>query len=206
MRSKFLYSFFVLMIFILSACGRGQPAAPTVDVVAAQETAIANAWLAMTQTQAAIPTATATATLMPISTPTPLPTFVIMPTLPILQPVQPGAQPTAVLAAPTTNPCYNPPPAKTKGATVLVKFINKSGGGAALSFGMENANPQGECATYAFTLGKFDQPVVRVLAACYWAYAYIDLPSTARSPQSLCVFDTTKTVDIWITKDLVNFH
>jgi hypothetical protein len=201
MKNKLLYILCILIVLALSACG-GE-ATPTINVTDMQNTAIANAWLAMTQTQAAMPTATATFT--PIPTQAATPTFIVIPTLPLLQP----AQPTSLVPQgnPTTNPCYDPPPAKPKGTTVLVKFLNKSDAiVTSLSFGMEQPNKEGECFTYSFPLGRYDAPVVRVLAGCYWAYAYTDHPSTAASPQSLCVFDTTKTVSIWVTKDVINFH
>jgi len=202
MKRKLPYIFSILTILTLSACGGGE-ATPAINMMDVQNTAIANAWLAMTQTQAAMPTATAT--FVPVPTPTAIATFIVMPTLPPLQPVQPTSL--APLGAPTTNPCYNPPPAKPKGTTVQVKFVNKSDAVVtSFSFGMEQPNKEGECATYGFPLGKYDAPVVRVLAGCYWAYAYTDKPSTAASPQPLCVFDTTKTVSIWITADLINFH
>ncbi len=201
MKRSSLSLFSVLLVLSLSACGG--VATPTMDVAALQQTALANAWLAMTQTQAALPTPTATETPTPLPTLTPVPTLVVVPTLPAAS--LPSPLPAAVVS-PTTNPCYNPPPLKPQGTTVKVKFVNKSGYGATLHFGMNNPNDKGECATYSFTLGKYDEPVVTVLAGCYWAYAYTDKPSTASSPQPLCVFDTTKAVAIWVTTEVVNFH
>jgi hypothetical protein len=106
------------------------------------------------------------------------------------------------------DPCNDVPPAKPKGTTVQVKFVNKSEGTVGpFSFGMLQPNSLGECGTYVFYMGKFDAPVVTVLAGCYWGYAVITSPSSiARNPQPLCVTDTTKAVAIWVTKELVNFH
>ena len=200
MKRKILSMLPLILILVLSACGGG--ATPAVNLADMQNTAIANAWLAMTQTQAALPTATATFT--PAPTETPAATFVMVPTLPSI------SQPTLMVPAgnPTTDPCNEPPPLKPTGTLVQVKFVNKSEGGLSLSFGMVSPNAQGECGTYAFSMGKFDAPVVTVLAGCYWAYAYIDKPATSSTPpgKSLCVYDATKAVAIWITAEVIGFH
>jgi hypothetical protein len=194
MKRKFLYIFSILLT--LSACGGA--ATPAVDMTAVQETALANAWLAMTQTQAAMPTATATST--PVPAPTAMPTFVVVPTMPLVQPTL------APVGSPTTNPCYNLPPAKPKGKQVQVKFVNKSDAVVtSLSFGMLEPNAQGECATYSLSMGRYDAPVLTVLAGCYWAYGYTDIPSTPANPY-ICLNDATKTVSLWVTKDTINFH
>ena len=204
MKSKFVSIFILLLVTTLSACGPAPT--PTMSVADLQGTAIAQAWAAVTQTQSAMPTATYTSTPTAIPpTETPLPTSVAFPTLPLLQPLQPTLAPQG---NPTTDPCNAPPPIKPNGITVPIKFINKSDGSASLSFGMFKPNAQGECGTYNFYFGKFAVSVETVLAGCYWAYANISTtpPSIAKNPQALCVFDKTKAVSIWITKEIVNFH
>src|SRR5690242_1302245 len=163
MKKKFLYIIFMLVIVVVAACGPAPE--PTVSAADLASTAAADAWLAVTLTQAALPTNTAT----PSATPTLQPTFTLVPTL--------FVPPTAAVAATATtegsNPCYNPPPVEPKGTMVQIKLVNNSGGLVDLNLGMEDANDKGECATYFFRLGRFDQTVVTVLAACYWGYAYI---------------------------------
>ena len=140
MNKKQLTILSILVIFTLSACGGASE--PTLTAADVEGTAVANAWIALTQTQAALPTQTPSP--IPTETFTPLPTMtapaLILPTL---------APPTlAVATNPADDPCNLPPPAEPKGLTVKVKFVNKSGGQAALSFGMNFPNKIGECGTY----------------------------------------------------------
>jgi hypothetical protein len=196
MKKKFLYIISTLVILVAVACGPAPE--PTLRAEDVAGTAAADAWLAVTLTQAAIPTNTATST----PTPTLLPTFTLVPTL--------FAPPTAVLAIPTTpavNPCYNPPPPEPKGQQVQIKLVNNSKGLVDLSLGMQNPNNQGECATYFFRLGRYDQTVVTVLAACYWGYAYITDPtSNAQTASNLCLFETSKTVPISIGAEVIGLQ
>lgn len=206
MKNRLTYIFCISIILTLSACGTAPAAESTPALSAAdiQSTAVADAWAAVTLTQAAIPTSTPTLTPMPTETATA--TFVVVPTMPLIQ------APTLALAAPTedpaSDPCNNPPPVKPKGATVQVRFMNRSEGRVQfISFGMNQPNDQGECGTYNFSLAKLETIAVTVLSGCYWAYASIEDPrSTAKNPQALCVTDSTKAVAIWITKEVINFH
>jgi len=188
----------VSLIAIISACGPAPE--PTVSAEAIRDTAVAQAWIAMTQTQVAMPTAT--------FTPVP-PTFTPAPSItpfPTLQPVLPASGP-AIGITPTLNPCYNPPPAKPVGLVVQVRLVNNSRGLVDLSLGMENPNNKGECATYYFRLGRYDQTVVSVLAACYWGYAYITDPtSNAQTIAPLCLYETTKTVPISIGAEVIGLQ
>jgi hypothetical protein len=187
----------ILVIAILSACGP-EPT-PTLSVADIQGTAMADAWVALTQTQAAIPTATQT----PIP-PTPTLTFTPAPTFTPFPTVVPATLPDNS----TTDPCNLPPPAEPKGDKVKIKFLNKSNGNVSLSFGMAQENSLKECGTYTFSLTKYDEPVVEVLAGCYWGYAWIDgkVPSIAKTANNLCVTDTSKTTSIWINAEVINFH
>ena len=204
MNKKQLTILSTLILFILSACGGA--AEPTITAADVEGTAVANAWIALTQTQAALPTQTPSP--IPSETPTIQPTMtaaaLVLPTL---------APPTlAVVTTPTNpadDPCNQPPPAEPKGLTVKVKFVNKSGGQAALSFGMNFPNKIGECGTYGYTLGPFDEPTVTVLAGCYWGYAWItgDKPSVAKTGDAiLCVDDPNEVRAIWITSENIGFH
>jgi hypothetical protein len=196
MKRKLISVISILVIAVLSACGTA--ATPTVSVADIQSTAIAAAWVALTQTQAAIPPATQT----PVP-PTPTLTFTPAPTLTPFPTLVPATLPDTS----ATDPCNEPPPAEPKGNKVKIKFVNKSGGSISpLSFGMMQENYYKECGTYSFSLGQYEEPVVTVLAGCYWGVAYTDLPSIAKTSESLCVTDTSKITAIWITKELISFH
>ena len=199
MKKKYLTILSILIITIMSACGPAPTPALTSEEIS--NTAIANAWIAITQTQAAMPTATSTS---PPPTQTPLPTFTFLPTLPPVTAasvIDPGAA--------TPDPCNQPPVEKPLGATLKVKFVNKSGGIVNLSFGMVTPNARKECFTYSFTLGVFDEPVVTVMEGCYWGYAWITgkTPSVARTGSTiLCLSDPNKVPAIWIGKEAIYFH
>lgn len=197
MKKKFLYIVSILVIVILAACGTAEPTMSADDIA---NTAIADAWLAVTLTQAALPTATSVPpTFTPEPTVTPFPTLPLLPTL----------APATVAAVATTDPCNQVPPVKPQGALVNVKFVNKSDGLLNLSFGMNNPNDKGECVTYSYTLGIDSETVVTVLAGCYWGYAWVDAktPSVARTGSTiLCVTDPSKTPPIWITKEAIYLH
>src|SRR5688500_9772080 len=105
----------ILLVTLLAACGPAP--APTLTSADLASTAAADAWIAVTQTQAAIPTNTAT--LIP-PTPTFLPTFTPFPTLASV----PTSGGSAVGGVPTNNPCYEPPPAEPKGTLVNIKLVN----------------------------------------------------------------------------------
>ena len=194
MKKKFPAILSLLMIAIVSACGPAPT--PTLTVEDLQGTAAANAWLAVTQTQAALPTATATP-VPPTATNTiaPLPTFTFVPTF------------VPATAVNTESACNQPPPVVSKGVLVPVKFVNVSGGNVNLSFGMNSPNVHGECVTYSYTMGEFDTAVVKVLAGCYWAYAWVDgsSPSTAQTLENLCVSDPNAEPDIVIGTEVIEF-
>jgi predicted small lipoprotein YifL len=191
----------ILLVLSLSACGSGEPELSAEDI---RNTAIPVAMTSLAQTQMAMPTATQpaippTGTLSPtpfltntlalIATATSFPTF---------------AQGPAAGTTPTLNPCYDVPPVKPRGTLVQIKLVNYSRGLVDLNLGMENPNPQGECATYYFRLGRYDQQVVSVLAACYWGYAYITDPtSNAQTIAPLCLYDTTKTIPVAIGTEVI---
>lgn len=91
---------------------------------------------------------------------------------------------------------------------VNVEFKNESGGQVNLSFGMNSPNNKDECVTYSFGLGKGDMVAAKVLAACYWGYAWItgDEPSVARTGDLiLCLTDTSLIYHVVITKERIEF-
>lgn len=190
----------LLMMFVISACGLSEPALSARDI---ENTAVAEAWLAMTQTQVALPSATPippTSTGEPaaISAPTLAPTIVLLPTLP----------PTVAVAATPTAECSQIPAAEPKGTLVTVEFTNESQGTANLAFGMLSPNEFGECFTYSHVIGRGDVVSTKVVAGCYWGYAWItgSETSVARSGDVvMCVTNAGLIYHVRITKETVNF-
>lgn len=119
MKRKIPITISILAILALSACGGGD-ATPEISAEDIAATAVAQAWLVMTQTAAAAPTATP---LPPTATPLPLntlpPTLALLPTLP--------AATIAVVGSPTPDCVLIPEPEPKKGAQVNVEFLQRIG-------------------------------------------------------------------------------
>lgn len=198
MKQKLFTTISILIILSLSACGSAEPTLSPQDQ---SNTAVAEAWLIITQTQAALPTST------PIPpTSTPQPTFTFVPTIPILATIAPAE---TVAAVPTQSECDQVPPVEPQGAQVNVDFTNISEGQVNLSLGMNSPNDKKECVTYSFSLGSGGGVVdARILAGCYWGWGWVtgSEPSVAKTGDILlCMTDTSGTYHIVITKESINF-
>ncbi|MBI3165662.1 MAG: hypothetical protein HYZ24_13340 [Chloroflexi bacterium] len=199
MKRKIPITISILAILALSACGGGD-ATPEISAEDIAATAVAQAWLVMTQTAAAAPTATP---LPPTATPLPLntlpPTLALLPTLP--------AATIAVVGSPTPD-CVLIPEPEPKGAQVNVEFYNESGDSLNLSFGMNSPNDKNECYAYSFTLGSGDVFATRVLAGCYYGWAWIggsDGSIAKTGDKLLCVTDANVVYKVAITSERVDF-
>ena len=198
MNKKYLLTISIIIITITSACGGS--AEPTISAEAIAQTAVAEAWLAITQTQAAMPTPT----IQPTSTPEP--TLVLLPTLPPL-PTLSGQTPVSV--APTTDPCNQVPPIEPQGKVVRVEIKNEAQGPANLGFGMNSPNDKNECVTYSFEIGVGKVAAQNVLIGCYWGYAWINGAevSNARTGGTLlCLTDANQTYHVRITKETISLY
>lgn len=200
MKRKLLLVLSVLLISILTACSSAD-AIPTLSAEDLASTAVAEAWLVITQTAAAMPSAT------PVPpTFTPQPTATAASTLALL-PIQSSAAPAGVVATATPE-CNQIPALEPKGALVTVEFYNESGGRADLAFGMMAPNDKKECYTYSFSFGNNDPSSNKVLAGCYWGYAWISggETSVARSGDKImCMTDANIIYKVVITKERVDF-
>ena len=198
MKQKFLITISILITLLVSACASEEPTLSPQDQAA---TAVAEAWLVITQTQAALPTST------PVPpTNTPEATFTFLPTIPILATIPPAA---TIASGPTQSDCDQVPPVEPQGVQVNVDFTNTSAGQVNLSFGMNSPNEKKECVTYSFSLGSGGGIVeARVLAGCYWGWAWItgSEPSVAKTGDILlCMTDTSGTYHVIVTKETINF-
>lgn len=204
MRQKFLLTLLVAML-VVSACGGTEAATPEISAEDIAATAVAEAWLLLTQTAAAMPTETPAPTLT--FTPQPTETALVIPTLELLPTLPPA--PADVVATPTSE-CNQIPLPEPKGQLVNVEFYNESEGSVNLAFGMNFPNDQGECFTYSFNPpnNKKVPLATQVLAGCYWGYAWITASevSVARSGSViLCLTDPSVVYRIMITKERVDF-
>jgi hypothetical protein len=155
---------------IVSACG-GQPAAPTLNAVDVQATAVAAAFTMIAQTEAAIPTDTP---LPPTETPTqtPLPTDTSLP-LPTL-----NVTLTSTTAPVTGNtggdPCATRVLAPKQGRETIIRVVNGTKVTVTVSMYLNETASHGECGYRSFQLSKNDDTVFTDLVqGCYnlWAWS-----------------------------------
>lgn len=203
MKQKFLLTISILLAITISACGGATEAAPTMSADAIAQTAVAEAWLVITQTAAAMPSAT----LVP-PTNTPEATATSMPTLALLPTLTPA--PLGAISTPTssTDPCNQIPVAEPKGTLVTVEIENISQGGANLAFGMNTPNDKAECFTYSFQIGSGKGISTKVLAGCYWGYAWItgsDTSVAKSGDKIMCMTDAALIYHVEITDESVQF-
>ncbi|MBN2116905.1 MAG: hypothetical protein JW730_10050 [Anaerolineales bacterium] len=197
MKKRFLLVVSLFVVMALTACG--PKSAPGLSMTDVHNTAVALAMTEIALTQSAIPTDTP----VPPTPTTEAATLAILPTValetPILAPItNPNASP--------TPDCYQPPPAKLLGTTVQIKLVNKSDGPVNLSMGMYEPNDQGECFTWAFSVGHKGSEVITILSGCYWAAGYQNgpKPSTPRV-NYICLTDTTQTRGLTINNNSIGF-
>ena len=201
MKQKFLLALSILSILALSACG-GADATPELSPEDTAATAMAEAWVAITQTAAALPTNTPVPpTFTPQPTNTALPTLAVLPTIPA------ATQPLAQLASPTPD-CVVEPYPEPKGALVNVEFYNESGSSTNMSFGMNFPNDKNECFAYSFTFGINAIVPTKVLAGCYYGWAWVggtDGSIAKTGDKLLCMTDANLIYKVLITEERVDF-
>jgi hypothetical protein len=205
MKRKFLLTVSLIAGMALAACG--PKPAPDLNATDVQNTAVANAMTGIAMTQAVLPTNTA----IPTNSPIPTLQVVTMAALPT------SALPTAALGTPIVAPvnnanasptpdCYQPPPAKLLGTKVQIRLVNKSDGPVNLSMGMYEPNEQGECFTFAFSVGHKSSEEITVLSGCYWIAGYQNgpKPSTPRVDY-ICLTDADETRGLTINNNTIGF-
>jgi hypothetical protein len=173
---------------LISACGA--PAAPTVNPVDVQNTAIAAAMTMVAQTQAAIPTntplpPTETPTQTPAVTDTPLPS----PTLAVT--LAPTLPPTST---PGGDPCATRPLSPQKGKETKIRVVNTTKVAVTVSMFLNETAAHGECGWRSFTLAKNNDIVFDDLVqGCYNLWAWSDDPKGRfRSSGGGCINNTDK--------------
>jgi len=189
MNRKYPVTLLILLTIIISACGKS--AEPTMAADDIANTAKADAWISITQTEAALPSPTSTTepTLTPFPTLPPLPTI---------------SNETPVSVA-TVDECNQIPPLEPKGVLVNVEFRNDAQGPANLAFGMNSANNQGECVTYSYSIGMGNVVTAKVLMGCYWGYAWITAKELSNAKGGgLCLTDPNLTYHIIVGKESIH--
>ncbi len=163
MKMKRISFTLALLALLLNACGSN--AAPPIDPVQVQASAMAAASTMIALTKAAIPTATDT----PLPSPTPLPsaTPIQLPTFPQF--------PTA--SAPTAVPqgnqgsCVHPLDMGAAGPKHPIVIKNETGGTINLSLNLYQPNAFGECGSLSYSGVAKNESISVQLPSGYW-YAY----------------------------------
>lgn len=156
-----------LMISLLvSACGAGEPPAPTVDPNSIVNTAQAAAFTMIAETQAAIPTATATET--PLPTPIPTDTPVPSPTIDPATIPSPTATSGSVSNA-NGDPCYHPIEPGAGGPRSTLRIKNKTKGAITVFVYLYQKNAHGECGYIGFDVLKGESATITSMPQGYFA-------------------------------------
>jgi hypothetical protein len=162
----------VIALFI-SACGSHQ-AAPAIDPVDMQSTAVASALTLLAETQAAIPTSTPPPpTVAATDTPEFTPTIPPLPTL--------GAEtftPSPEANSNAGDPCVTTPmPNSLTGKTIKIRIDNPTQGTINLSVNLHPGNPQGACGYRGYTLAAGESLVIsNLVEGCYTLWAWNPVP------------------------------
>jgi len=159
----------LVTMLIASACGASPQAAPTINPVDLQVTAISAASTIVAETQAAIPTATsipptATVTDMPV----PTNTFIPLPTEGVVLTQSPSGESNA------GDPCINQVlPGKLTGNPIKIRIDNPTKSTINLTVYLQSGNPQGVCGYRGYTLTAGESLVITDLVeGCYSLWAW----------------------------------
>jgi hypothetical protein len=168
-------SMIMLIVMLISACGGGQSAEPTINPEDIQSTAVAAAFTIVAETQAAIPTNTP---LPPTETasPTPLPTDTPIPS--------PTTDPLAVTATlvPTQqssggDPCNAPLGANVSGRPAKINLVNNTKGDLVVSLYL-NKTAFGECGYRGYNIGPSGSTLITDLPqGCYNVSVFVTGPN-----------------------------
>jgi len=164
----------VVIALLISACGA--PAAPTLQAVDVQNTAVAAAFTVVAQTQAAIPTNTPlppteppTQSPLPTETPLPLPTSATVISSPTTAAVSNNNN-----SGGGTDPCATRVLSAPEGKETTIRIVNTTKLAVTLSIYLNETASKGACGYRGYTISKNNDVVITDLVqGCYnlWAWS-----------------------------------
>jgi hypothetical protein len=162
----------VVITLIISGCGGGPQATPTIDPVDLQNTMVAAASTLVAETQAAIPTATLTPTATVTNTPASTATIPALPTLGATFTASPGANSNA------NDPCINTVlPASLEGENIRIRIDNPTNSTINVSVYLQQSGPGTVCGYRPYTLTAGQNLVINDLVeGCYTLWAWNPIP------------------------------
>ena len=166
----------VVIALLISACGA--PAAPTMQAVDVQNTAVAAAFTMVAQTQAAIPTdtplpptETPTQTPLPTDIPLPLPTSATVISSPTTAAVSNGND----SGSGGTDPCATRVLSAPEGKETIIRVVNTTKLGVLVSLYLNETAGKGACGYRSFRIDKNNDIVFTDLVqGCYNLAAWSD--------------------------------
>ena len=175
MKRIILVSVITAIAMVMSACGGGASAEPTVSPQDIQSTAVAAAFTIVAETQAAIPTNTPVPpTDTPVPTPLPTDTPVSSPTLEALAVVPTF---TAVPASSGGDPCNKALGSSVSGSPTKIRLSNETKGSLVVSLYL-NLTDFGECGYRGYNLEKGGSLVITdLVTGCYNVSVFVTEPN-----------------------------
>ena len=192
MKRIILVSVITAIAMVMSACGGGASAEPTVSPQDIQSTAVAAAFTIVAETQAAIPTNTPVPpTDTPVPTPLPTDTPVPSPTLEALAVVPTF---TAVPASSGGDPCNKALGSSVSGSPTKIRLSNETKGSLVVSLYL-NLTDFGECGYRGYNLEKGGSLVITdLVTGCYNVSVFVTEPNkNSKSFGYGCINNT----DLW---------
>jgi hypothetical protein len=211
MKHVFIITLITVAAIIMSSCN-GAPAEPTISAEDVQSTAVAAAFTAIAETQAAVPTETPSA--LPTDTPvtptvTPIPTFGPSETPTASPGIESVVVPTFTsLPATSSNanndPC-NQPLGSVSGYPTKIKLVNKTKGSLVVSLYL-NLTSFGECGYRGYTLAKNDAlTVTDLVTGCYNVSVFVTEPNSSSKAFGYGCINNPDTWTFEISSDSVKF-
>ena len=193
----------IVIATLISACGGGASAAPTINAVDVQNTANAAAMTMIAQTQAAIPTATPlppteapTQTPLPTDTPLPLPTLDVT--------LAPTLAPTSANAG--GDPCATRVLSPQRGRATIIRVVNTTNVTITVSMYLNETAAHGECGYRGFTLSKNNDIVYDDLVqGCYNLWAWSDDPKGKFSSSGYGCINNPDKWTFEVRSDIIKF-
>jgi len=202
MKRLSILTLLVVVTLVLSACG-AEPAAPTMNAVDVQNTAVAAALTMVAQTQAAVPTATPLPpTETPTQTPLPTDTPLALPTLNVTL---------TSTTAPVSNnagvdPCATRVLAPSRGRSTIIRVVNTTKVAITVSMYLNETAAHGECGYRGITLSKNSDIVYSDLVqGCYNLWAWSDDPKGKFNSSGYGCINNTDKWTFEVRADMVKF-
>jgi hypothetical protein len=188
---------FALAILLAACAPQGTPTLSSADVAG---TAVAEAWIRVTQTAAAIPTAT------PTEPPSPTP----LPPPATFTPLAPPTLDIALLPSPTStssgDECWKPLVVSSNAKMTRLRLQNETKGPVILTIYLHKT-PFGDCGYTGYNIGKGERVFIDYPQGCYDFSAFLNDPKNPGKSFGGGAGTCANNSDLWVVKigkDIIN--